>query len=368
MEWAEYSKRIFEKCKQTETPFYACFELTPFCNFRCNMCYVRLEPEQAKEQGEQLNTQQWLKIAEEAKKMGTVSLEVTGGEAITRKDFCLLYESFIKMGYLIHLRTNGYLIDERVLQLLKKYKPRKVSVTLYGASDRMYEKVCGIADGFSVVTRNVLAMKDAGLNVRLSMTVTNDNVEDMEALEKWAKENDLSITPFGGLISPIRGAKREIDQLQVNLPAEEYEIDERLEKNVQYEVRDRDSLMKPFWMCRGFGAKFCISWDGRMTVCNTFTNVWTEPLKTGLEEAYHNLYSELRKLIRPEECASCKYIEFCAACPSQLQSAAGDCEHTCERICRMARRKYKHFLIYRTEKGKEIKQDYLDQCEEGDQP
>ena len=365
MEWSEYSKILFDRCVHQEIPFHTTFELTPLCNFRCNMCYVRLDPEQARKQGKLLSTQQWLKIAEEAKRMGTITLEVTGGEAITRPDFCLLYESFIKMGYLIILRTNGYLIDQHVLKLLKQYKPRKVSVTLYGASDKMYERVCGITDGYSVVTRNVLAMKEAGLNVRLTMTVTNDNIEDFDILKQWAEENDLSITPFGALISPVRGAKRSIDHLQVQLPEEEYIIDEELKKRVSYKVTDRDTLMKPFWMCRGFGAKCCITWDGRMMICNTFTNIWTEPLKTGFEEAYHSLYSKLRELLRPEQCGSCEYIEFCAACPAQLQSATGTSDQTNERICKQARRKFQRFLTIQA--GKKLKGDVpeiLDQCEE----
>ena len=76
MDWAEYSGRMFEKYIIAGKPYQAAFEMTPFCNFKCNMCYVRLDPEQAKEQGKVLSTEQWLRIAAEAKKMGTVILEV----------------------------------------------------------------------------------------------------------------------------------------------------------------------------------------------------------------------------------------------------------------------------------------------------
>ncbi len=361
MDWPEYCKKIYEECKQKIIPFHACFELTPFCNFNCNMCYVHLTPQQAKKQGQLLNTQQWLQIAEEAKKMGTLTLELTGGEAITRDDFCILYEAFMKMGYLIHLRTNGYLIEGKILALLKKYKPRKLSVTLYGASDETYQKVCGISDGFSVVTRNILAMKDANLNIRLTMTVTNDNVKDMNALFKWAKENDLSITPYGALISPIRGAERSIKGLQIELPEEEFIISDELQQSSHYQLSDRSFFMNPFWMCRGFGAIFSISWDGRMTLCNTATKVWKEPLLIGVKEAYRSLYEDLKKLKRPKECNDCQYIEFCSACPSRLQSATGDSGHTCENICKYARRQYKNYLLNQYDHD-----SLLDaQCEEG---
>ena len=40
----------------------------------------------------------------------------------------------------------------------------------YGASDATYNQVCAIPDGFSIVSENILAMKEAGLSIRLTMT------------------------------------------------------------------------------------------------------------------------------------------------------------------------------------------------------
>ena len=364
MNWSEYGKKLLNQCKEREIPFQACFELTPFCNFRCNMCYIRLTQEQAMVQGSPLSTQQWLQVAREANKMGTIMLEVTGGEPVTRPDFSVLYESFIKMGYLIHLRTNGYLIQESILDLLRKYKPRKISVTLYGGSDETYQRVCGVSDGFSVVSKNILAMKEAGLNVRLSMTITKENEKDIQYLNEWADKNDLYIEPFGALINPIRGARRSIDHLRVKYDELEFQIPEELEKE-PYIVADREPFMQPFWLCRGFGALFCISWDGRMTLCNTFTEVWEAPLKQGVEKAYHNMYSRLKSLRRPDECVTCKYIEFCSACPSRLQSVTGKAEKTCEEVCKFAKRKYKYYKTLQLNRDHSLAQVYQN-CEIGD--
>ena len=366
MKWADFSNNMFEKYSKERRPFQMIFEMTPFCNFRCNMCYIRLDPEQASAQGKLLSTEQWLHIAKEARKIGTTILEVTGGEVTTRPDFPVLYEALIKMGFLIHLRTNGYLIKNEIIDLLKKYKPRKISITMYGASDEMYQKVCGVSDGYSVVSQNVLAMRDAGLNIRLTMTVTNDNICDMDALENWGKKHDLKVNPYGGLFTPVRGAKRSIDHLQVQIPEEEFELSEEIVQSTKREIEGREQLLNPFWMCRSFGAKCCISWDGRMTICNTMSYVWTDVLGKGVEDAYRDLYDELKKLRRPQECSSCPYIEFCGACPSQLLSATGDPEKTCEDICKLARRKYKkHYLIQSAEQTGRM--SIIDKCEEEDE-
>ena len=128
VDWPEYGKILLEKCKKNEIPFHVGFELTPFCNFSCNMCYIHLTPEQAEQQGKLLSTDQWIHLGEETKKNGVVSLEITGGEAVTRRDFPALYTAFSKMGYMINLRSNGYLLCGNLIELLQQYKPKRVSI------------------------------------------------------------------------------------------------------------------------------------------------------------------------------------------------------------------------------------------------
>lgn len=337
MNWTEYTKLLIEKGKKAGIPASACFELTPFCNFTCNMCYIRLSPEQAKLQGELLTLNQWLQIAEETKRLGVIGLELTGGEAVTRSDFMLLYENLIKKGFIITLRSNGYHLKGDLFDLLKHYKPKCLSITLYGASDETYNKVAGVKDGFTVVSQNILALRDAGIQLKLSVTITKDNINDREQLIKWATENDLYLSFYGGLLTPIRSAKRSIDHLKVD-----YKLDRYIDNNNLTPRNNiyNDKYMHPFWMCREYGVRFSISWDGRMTLCNCFPSVWTDPLNQPIKDAVKSLYEKLEKLKRPSQCAKCEYIDYCGACPARLLSATGNPEETNNEICEMAKINY----------------------------
>ena len=336
MEWIEYLKHIETKSKENGTPTSAIFELTPLCNFNCNMCYIHLSPEQANKQGVLLSTEQWLHLATEAKRLGVLGAEVTGGEAVTRQDFSVLYEELIRMGYLLTLRSNGYMLQGDVLKLLKKYKPRCVSITIYGASDETYQKICGISDGFSVVTRNILELREAGVNIKVSTTVTKENISDKEKLIEWAQRNDFTIYFFGGLIRPIRLAQRSIDHLKadyifhndINMPLPSRRI------------LNKEAYLPPFSMCREYGTKFCITWDGRMTLCNCFPSVWSNVLTQSVGDAFKDLYLQLEKIQRPPECLDCQVIDYCVACPAQLLSETGSYEKTCEDVCRRAKARY----------------------------
>lgn len=342
MRWSEYCKVIRDKYKMDGIPFAATFELTPLCNFNCNMCYIHLSPEEAKMQGTMLSAEQWLRIAGEMKKLGAIALEITGGEAIIRPDFPFLYEKFIKMGYIINLRTNGYLINGDILDLLHLYKPKNISITLYGASDETYCEVCGVSDGFSVVTNNILRLRAIGIEPTLTVTLTKDNIGDKEALKKWAFNHNFNIHFFGGLFSPIRTAKRSVKHLRIDSDLIGNDIIEKYA--IHREVIDKEKYISPFWMCRGYGTKCCISWDGRMTLCNCFPSIWSDPISTNIGEAYKSLYKQLGQLKRPGECRECQYIDYCSACPAYLLSDTGNPEETCDSICAMARYNYARHL------------------------
>ena len=64
---------VREYAKENKIPVSATIELTPFCNFSCVMCYVRLTAEQAKLQGEMLTKEQILTVAQQAKEMGIIN-------------------------------------------------------------------------------------------------------------------------------------------------------------------------------------------------------------------------------------------------------------------------------------------------------
>lgn len=347
MNGEDYIHHLIDKCREKGVPYTASFELTPFCNFRCNMCYIRLDPKVAEKQGKMLTTEQWIRLGEDAKKMGVFSLEVTGGEPTTRPDFPVLYKAFAEMGYFIILRSNGYLLDKKMIEFFKQFPPREISVTLYGASDETYEKVCGVKDGFTIVSRNLIAMKEAGLPVRTTSTLTKDNIEDFEPMKVWTKQNRLPFHATSLLFTPIRGAKRSIEHLKVIRRTDE---DENLqEAPADREIPNRDKYMNPFWMCRHFGIRFSISWDGRMTLCNSFCAIWQDPFETSLEDAFQSMNDELKALKRPKECETCSVVDLCLECPAAIYSESSSLDRANEKVCRSIRSHYQ-ILIERKEK------------------
>ena len=135
---------MFYKAEKFGIPLSGTFELTPMCNFSCRMCYVRKTADEVRKSSRPMRTLgQWLDLAREARDAGMLYLLLTGGEPTSLAGFWELYEELMQMGLVVSINTNGSLLDERAVARLSEYPPRRVNITLYGASDRTSEENCG---------------------------------------------------------------------------------------------------------------------------------------------------------------------------------------------------------------------------------
>ena len=91
-------KRLVDKANVAEIPISASFELTPLCNLKCDMCYVRMEVEEVKREGGIRTADEWLHTAEELRRLGTLFILLTGGEPLLYPGFADLYLRLKQMG------------------------------------------------------------------------------------------------------------------------------------------------------------------------------------------------------------------------------------------------------------------------------
>ncbi|MDI9241819.1 radical SAM protein [Ruminococcus sp. YH-rum2234] len=158
------------------------------CNMDCRMCYVRMSRQQQEAICPLRTAQEWLALGEEAKKRGMLYLLLTGGEPFSRPDFREILSGLHRMGFIISINSNGTLIDEEVVEWLKKTPPTRVNLTLYGASNETYVRLCRNPNGFTQVIRAIHLLKEAGITVKLNRSLTPYNARDLEKIIDFAKE------------------------------------------------------------------------------------------------------------------------------------------------------------------------------------
>ena len=104
---ADIKRYLTQKCSKLGIPVSGIFELTPRCNLKCKMCYVRLTKEQMAPLGKELTADQWIELGRQCKDAGMAFLLITGGEPTIRKDFCEIYSALSQMGLSIVINTNA---------------------------------------------------------------------------------------------------------------------------------------------------------------------------------------------------------------------------------------------------------------------
>lgn len=103
---------LSDKAIKNKIPLSGTFELSPICNMDCKMCYVKMTKSEVEKVGRLRTTDEWIKIAEDAREAGMLFLLITGGEPLLYKGFKELYLKLVKMGLIITINTNATLIDE----------------------------------------------------------------------------------------------------------------------------------------------------------------------------------------------------------------------------------------------------------------
>ena len=125
-------KALFLKASNAERPIYGNLELLPLCNMNCDMCFVRLSPEEMKQQGRLRTLEEWKQVVREIAQEGVLFLQLTGGEPLLYPDFKELYSFIRSQGIIVTINTNGTLIDEDWADFFAQFPPRRINITLYG--------------------------------------------------------------------------------------------------------------------------------------------------------------------------------------------------------------------------------------------
>jgi MoaA/NifB/PqqE/SkfB family radical SAM enzyme len=93
-----------------------------------------------------------------------------------------------KKGFLITLFTNGTKIDKRTADLLSKYPPFLVEISLYGTTRETYEEVTRASGSHKRCMEGIQRMLGAGIKLRLKSMALAINQHEIEAMDKMSQE------------------------------------------------------------------------------------------------------------------------------------------------------------------------------------
>lgn len=326
--------KIKKKAYENKIPIHATFELTPRCNFNCQMCYVHLLTEEIAKFGKELTADQWLMVGKQAADMGVLSICITGGDPLLHPEFKKIWIGLSQMGFKLILQTNASLFDDEMLELFEEYPPYITKITLYGSNNEVYKKVCGIENGFTKVDKGIKALQRKGNYIQLVTTFVKQNKEDASNIAQYARDNHLPWYHSSSCYPSLRGAKSNASKCAIDFFSPEYSKEMvRLWTKLPSQKNDL-----PIYNCKGYGTEFNISWNGNMIFCLFVGEPELSVLEHSLEECWKELLEFCEKLRWPKECYICEIRDKCRRCLAHLACLSGGFNKVDKTYCEQVKR------------------------------
>lgn len=335
-------------------PINGTFELTGRCNLSCKMCLVRVDQKRIAELGyRERSADEWIHMAEQAAGAGTLSLLLTGGEVMIRPDFCEIYEAIAKMGFILTVYTNATMVTDRVMELFRKYPPHKIGVTMYGASNETYARLCRCKDGYDRFKEGLKRLAALPSHLDMRTTIVKENIGDLSEMRAFVKENfgeqqtlHISRTIVNrirdGVACPKESRLSPEDNIELIYPGLREFRDKFREDPSAFKPPDRARLILRhrtpgdgylFQNCGAGIREYTINWAGRMYACELLDQGYTEPFEDGFETAWQHLTEQYPQGKKIRQCVECRYSAFCEACPAVRLAETGSWFGVPEYIC-----------------------------------
>lgn len=321
------------------------FELTARCNFDCPMCYVHTKEDVS---DRELSAQQWIDIARQARDEGLIFVLLTGGEPFVRKDFFQIYGAMKEMGLMVSINSNGSMLSGKIREQLLADPPFRLNVSLYGGSDETYRGMCG-QPSFHQVVENIRALKEAGVDVRLNLSITPYNVQDIPKIYEISQELGVHVKATSYMYPPIRvggdcghrltaaqAAQAAVDWDLMRFDPAEFAMRAKAMKACQpINSEECAADLHEGVRCRAGVTSFWMTWDGRMLPCGMLTGPQVLPLEQGFRAAWQQLREQTEGMRIPEKCARCPSRKVCCVCAAVCLTETGSFDDVPEYVCQM---------------------------------
>lgn len=341
---------LHQKGAKLGLPISGTFEITNRCNFSCPMCYVHSCKDDKLKKQRELSAAQWISLAEDAKNQGMMFALITGGEPFVRDDFFEIYNAMKAMGLMISINTNGSLLNGENLRRLMENPPFRVNISLYGMSRETYINMCR-NDAFEKVKEAIVALKKAGVDVRLSLSLTPYNMQDMKKIHEFSLTHNIHVKCSTYMFPPLRKKDEEFSGEERFTPekAAEYSLEwdkmrfssDDFSKRCR-NIRDLCEYTEDLCgievddgiRCRAGRSSFWITADGGMLPCGMMTFPRVNILHNDFKTAWEYIRKQSTVLAEPMECRTCPKRKICNHCAAVCVTETGSFDKVPVYMCR----------------------------------
>lgn len=330
-------------------------EITARCNNNCRHCYINLSADNNEAKEKEISFNQIKNIVDEAMSLGAIWCLITGGEPLLREDFFDIYLYLKKKGLLVSVFTNVTPINNKHIELFKKYPPRDIETTAYGITKATYEKITRKSGSFGAFMRGLNLLLNNKIKVRFKTMALRSNVYELPRIAAFCREKTKDYFRFDPFLHLRFDANPERNEeiKSERLSAEEIvAIEQKDPERSRSLKKGCDKLIVPdferkscnhLFHCGTGNGSFTVSYDGFLRLCSS---LWHPDciydLKKGsLSEAWKTFIPKVRDIRSNrkeflQRCRKCPIINLCLWCPAHSYLENGELDAPVEYFCNVA--------------------------------
>jgi len=299
----------------SRVPVYGGIEPTWRCNLNCCHCYIRDPGKQ------ELGIDAWRTILDQLAQAGCLHLAITGGEPLRYRHFLELYQYAALSGFIITLFTNGTLITPDIAEVLAELPPRRVEISIYGATKETYEAVTGIPGSYSKFVRGleILSRYRNRIDVILKAVILKESAEERREMRLFAARHGYPLAQISLIRPRLDGVVRpELHRLSPGeVATTELEVQSARDAWTSYLSKSTPiSTSSGTVDCSAGNVAFQVDAAGRLGYCVIARAPGIDLQEVPMRIAWERLGDLRGKYFRkPAPCVSCTFAMYCDFCP-----------------------------------------------------
>ncbi len=160
-------------------------EITNKCNLRCKHCYLG-------EYEENIDYIMVESLISQAKDMGVVNFDITGGEPLLYPEIEKILSKILEMGMKIVVFTNAVRLPQKVKLLIDKYYGIQFKISLDGWDAESHDYIRGRGT-YKKTIENIKTIKNSNVPVSINVVLNSKNIIGVNKFQELSKELN---TPF----------------------------------------------------------------------------------------------------------------------------------------------------------------------------
>lgn len=346
--YGSWSAALERKSAGKRMPVSGSLELTYRCNNRCVHCYCNLPAGGGPERAREMTTSEICAFMDEMAEAGCLWLLMTGGEILLREDFREIYLHAKKLGFLVTLYTNGTLVSGEIADLLARWRPLCVEISLYGATEQTYEAVTQSKGSFNRCISGIERLVSRQIPLQLKSTLITLNAHELPAMQEFAASRGLFFR-YDPLINFRTDGGRGPGAYRLT-PEQVVQADglfhDARKAWVEEALRRGSQQRSGLYSCRAGVSSFHVDPYGTMGIC-----MMVRKMSCSLRQRrFADIWADLARMassshfMTDSPCRTCSLASICGSCAGWAELETGDEEAPVEFLCRVARTRAETFF------------------------